>query len=78
MPQLEFAKNYLFMSLKALLVAAAVFIMWRASRGGQKKITDHLSEYSLPTKNIEKKFRTPKKRRKMWITSRFRSQGWLI
>ena len=64
MPQLEFAKNYLFMSLKALLVAAAVFIMWRASRGGQKKITDHLSEYSLPTKNIEKKFRTPQKKEK--------------
>ena len=37
----------------------------KASRGGQKKITHHLSEYSLPTKNIEKKFRTPTKRRKM-------------
>ena len=78
MPQLEFAKKNLLMSLKALLVAAAVFIMWRASRGGQKKIRDHLSKYSLPTKNIEKKFRTPMKSRKMWITSRFRSQGWLI
>ena len=38
----EFAKNYLFKSLKALLVAAAVFFMWRASRGGQKIITDNL------------------------------------
>ena len=61
MPQLEFAKNFLFMSLKALLVAAAVFIMWKRAEVVKKR-SHTISQSTVCPQRILRKSSEPQQK----------------